>query len=60
MLTSNFTITIYGNVKDSNDIDWQKFRKLSYCILGGKFKTGLTYEEYKLNKPWPIKKNADR
>jgi len=55
MLSKSIIVTT-----NSNDIDWEKFRELSYCILGGKFKTGMAYEEYKLKNPLPKKekKNA--
>ena len=54
MLNKSIIITT-----NSNDIDWEKFRELSYCILGGKFKTGMAYKEYKLKNPLPKKERTN-
>jgi|TARA_R110000824_G_scaffold383500_1_gene577103 hypothetical protein len=58
MLSKSIVITY--NLAISNDIDWEIFRECSFKIMGGEEIEGMTYEEYKLKKPWPIKKNADR
>ena len=42
-----FTLTYSG--ESMKNMDWKKFRELSFYLLDGEERTGMTWEQYKKN-----------